>query len=229
MPNWCHNTLTVTGPEEELGRFVRRVMTSEQPLSFAQIAPEPSKDVYEMVDNEHKQTCVYCAGTRKRPLTQEQADELGVEFFPAYVEAVEKLDKQPTCNVCDENGKAPERGWMGAWYEWRLQNWGCKWDASFDGPFMAMGAEGADPEACADAMGSVLTPTAAVYKFDTPWSPPVPFICWATVDFPELHFSLQFGEPGNGFAGIVEYKAGQLLREEELEVEDVLAPEEMWF
>jgi hypothetical protein len=50
MPNWCHNTLTVTGEPALLQEFVRRVkVDGEQatPLSFANIKPEPTEAEYD--------------------------------------------------------------------------------------------------------------------------------------------------------------------------------------
>lgn len=42
MPNWCHNSLAVSGPPEELQSFAEQVRGEEQPLSFAALVPEPA-------------------------------------------------------------------------------------------------------------------------------------------------------------------------------------------
>lgn len=50
MPNWCHNTLIVTGPQRTLAKFEQKVRSKsepeKQPLSFQRIRPIP-KNVLE--------------------------------------------------------------------------------------------------------------------------------------------------------------------------------------
>ena len=45
---------------------------------------------------------------------------------------------------------------------------------------------------------------------------------------PELEFVLRFGEPGGGYAGEVSVEGSEVI-ETVLELDEVLAPEEMWF
>jgi Ferredoxin-like domain in Api92-like protein len=169
MPNWCHNTLDVTGDPEDVAAYAEHVRGGEGPLTFTADVPEPT----------------------------------GGEYL------------------------------LGAWYAWRLENWGTKWDASFAGPtggvYFSYDADpAADADVTAEALGVQRAEGAAVYKFDTAWSPPVAWLDRTAGKHPDLTFVLRFGEPGNGFAGQV--TIGPEGREEkELAVEDVLAPEEMWF
>lgn len=220
MPNWCHNTLTVVGDENALKAFVERAATDEQPLSFDQHVPEPSKE--ELRKLETFQPCTMCGARGTLPRTPEQAIEHGARWYPWMAERVDR-----TCNVC--GGSKEERVGSEGWYEWRLVHWGCKWDASFGEPFIALGREESDVDATTKALGETVTPTVAVYKFDTPWSPPVPYVERASEQHPDLEFTLRYGEPGNGFAGEVRFISGLAVSDDELEVEDVLAPEEMWF
>lgn len=238
MPNWCHNTLTVRGESEALLAFVEKVKTEEQPLTFAAHVPELSEEELAAIDELSMVTCDLCGGTGFRPRTQEEADRLGVHFHEGAVAPDTADEDRKGCNGCLDHSKPWEAGipgtgrrieGSGAWYNWRVENWGTKWDASFNGPFMALGSEGADVDATVEAQGSVLTPEIAIYKFDTAWSPPVPWVGSASEQEPDLEFELQFGEPGGDFAGRMRFVAGVTVEEEELEVEDVLAPEEMWF
>lgn len=41
MPNWCENTIIVSGPAGELERFKELVRTDEAPFSFERIIPQP--------------------------------------------------------------------------------------------------------------------------------------------------------------------------------------------
>lgn len=275
MPNWCHNTLTVTGEADELARFVEAAQPTEEalrqdydemiasaqrsieniekygdnekevaearkmlmpppweeffaqnrtPLSFNSLVPQPPSGHLRKL--ERYKPCTMCGAYGTLPDSEEQANERGARWFEWM-----DPDKRPnrTCNVC--SGSKEERVGSEGWYTWRLSAWGTKWDASFskDGVMFAVGAEGMDPEITQKARGATITPTVAIYKFDTPWSPPSPVIETASDKFPELEFTLQFAEIGNGYAGREKYVAGLLIESEELEVEDVLAPEEMWF
>jgi hypothetical protein len=173
MPNWCHNTLDVTGLEKKLAEFVEHAKLKDgdrvvQPLTFAADVPEP---------------------------------EFG-----------------------DSEGMFPD------WYSWRVANWGTKWDASFNSSSMiAFGHEDMDLEKSIEAQGAQGTSMATVYKFDTAWSPPAAWLAKTAEKWPELTFVLRYGEVGGGFAGQVTYVNGKQTEDLELAVEDVLAPEEMWF
>lgn len=46
MPNWCGNTLTVTGDDAEIAVFATRVASEESPLSFEGHVAEPAYEVY---------------------------------------------------------------------------------------------------------------------------------------------------------------------------------------
>lgn len=231
MPNWCHCTLTVTGEAEELARFIEAArprgekgedVTETQPLSFASFVAEPPEK--ELRKLERYQPCSMCAALGTLPDSPEQASERGAKWYP-WMDPAEREDR--TCNVC--RGSGQERTSMEGWYEWRLRHWGTKWDANFSGPALALGGPEMDVEVSTDAQGATLTPTVAIYKFDTAWSWPSPVIEAASEQFPELEFSLRYGEVGHGYAGEERYVAGVLIDSEELEIEDVLAPEEQWF
>jgi len=118
------------------------------------------------------------------------------------------------------------------WYGWCLENWGTKWDASFgDAPTLGIShpEDNADMDASQGALGMTHVPGVVIWKFDTAWSPPIPIVKAMSEQFPQLEFVLRYGEPGSNFAGEIKYVDGLLISEEELKVEEVLAPEEMWF
>jgi hypothetical protein len=173
MPNWCHNTLTVTGEPGELARFAEAVKEDDkQPLSFAKHVPEPDYET--------------------------------------------PIDEQ--------------RGVMPDWYTWRAAHWGTKWDASFSGPMVALGAESADTEKSSSWCGvRQLDEHTLVFKFDTAWSPPTPWLQFASSMEPELEFSLASAEVGSGYAGRMKLVNGVEVESEDCELEDILEPEEMWF
>jgi hypothetical protein len=231
MPNWCHDTLTVTGEEAVLARFVAQAAPSEeerevQPLSFASFAPEPDQAVYDQMMEESRTLCRLCGGKGKRPVTQEEAEEWGVTFYEDVV-PITPFDQRSDCNGCEGKGQAVAFG--AGWHDWRLQHWGTKWDANFSGPVAALAAPEGDVDASVDAQGVTKSTYAVVYKFDTAWSPPIEAVKAMSDAYPDLTLTLRFGEPGNGVAGEVIYEGGFCIEEKALEVDEVLAPEEMWF
>jgi hypothetical protein len=233
MPNWCHNTLTVEGTPDDVRAFALAVQRGDDapegatPLTFREHAPEPSADVYAAMDEAAKVTCDLCGGVGYRPTTQEEADARGVRFHDnPYTQSLLELAVQPKCNGCAGEGRRIEKE---SWYTWRLENWGTKWDASFSGPFMALAAGPAADVAKSEASeGVILAPGLAIYRFDTAWSPPMQWLARAAEACRTLTFTLRYGEPGNDFAGEAKVK-GTRGRHVELPVDEVLAPEDMWY
>lgn len=66
------------------------------------------------------------------------------------------------------------------WYEWKVKNWGTKWDV----------------EADVDDQDSLI-----FINFDSAWAPPTAAITKLGKLFPDLHFTLTYQEGGMCFAG----------------------------
>jgi Ferredoxin-like domain in Api92-like protein len=115
------------------------------------------------------------------------------------------------------------------WHTWRCDNWGTKWDARFSDTGPVLVTPEADVETSLEANGLVATPTVLVYRFDTAWSPPIAAVTAMAAQHPELEFRLRYGEPGEDYAGEVTFADGELEDFIELDVDEVLAPEEMWW
>lgn len=127
MPNWCENTLQVTGPAKEIKRFKKMAQgrgpgakktEKVQPLSFHALVPQPKK---------------YNTGE--------------------------------------------------GWYNWRLSNWGTKWEAS-------------ESRIIQDAK-EILE-----YAFETAWGPPMEWLAKVGPKFPKLSLRLWYAEGGCYFAGV---------------------------
>ena len=84
----------------------------------------------------------------------------------------------------------------GGWYEWRIDNWGTKWDAEFDDVTEAL----------------EIRRTRATYVFLTAWGPPVEWLERASKAYPQLTFRLDYVDQG-GFSGVHEVRDGSVLRE----------------
>lgn len=88
------------------------------------------------------------------------------------------------------------------WYDWNLQNWGCKWDLNHY----------SDPE--------TIGRRSVCYFFDSPWGPPEEFVKNVAYIYPTLTFFLEYCEPGMCFSGTLKVK--------HLNVESVFHDGEVW-
>jgi hypothetical protein len=77
-----------------------------------------------------------------------------------------------------------------AWWDWRVQNWGTKWDV--------------------DAELEVKEPEHLEYTFVSAWSPPVGWLEKVSKNFPTLHFRLKYEEGGVGFMGVASGSNGDI-------------------
>lgn len=68
------------------------------------------------------------------------------------------------------------------WYEWRLANWGTKWEAC------EVSIEHEDESTC-------------LVRFDTAWCPPTNLLEWYAKKYPEVVFLNEYDEEGCGFEG----------------------------
>lgn len=85
-----------------------------------------------------------------------------------------------------------------SWYEWRIENWGTKWEL-----------EEVDSEE-ADQVVDDENPELATYFFDTAWDPPIAFVATISTQFPALTFILSYDEPTMGFGGAIRLRDGQM-------------------
>jgi hypothetical protein len=146
-------------------------------------------------------------------------------LLAAYAEYV-KTDEQPLTFEAD----VPRPEFEGAaWYDWSIENWGTKWDASFSGPMIALGTDAMDVDRAVEAQGVYGAVEVLVYKFDTAWSPPTPWLEATGLKWPELEFVLTYAELGADYAGRMGVKGWVAVHDQDLAVEDVLSPEEMWY
>lgn len=168
MPNWCSNTLTITGKKEDLDRFKKQaeVLTEQDQtcLSFGKFVPCPK----ELEDT---------TSGFKGEGTPEQAE----------------LEAQHKANT--------EKFGYPTWYEWRIANWGTKWEACEPTIYEGEGV--------------------IRYAFDTAWSPPTEWLYKVAPQFPELRFKLVYREDGMTFMGALELEGGDVLNDEQIDTDSV--------
>jgi hypothetical protein len=83
----------------------------------------------------------------------------------------------------------------GNWYDWRIENWGTKWDV----------------EASLDDDQLDLSVPQLVYSFSSAWAPPGQWVITISSQFPLLVFRLEYGESGCDFEGYLEVKNGEVI------------------
>ena len=146
MPNWCNNTLRISGDKEVISRI---------------------KDWYE----------------------EYQSNRTDVGLFGTFYPLPEELEN--TQSPSREPNKALiEKYGVDNWYDWKVQNWGTKWDT---GEVCLVGETGNEIS----------------LSFDTAWSPPIQFYEKLSEDYPKLHIRASYYEPGMDYCGTFDSSGGQ--------------------
>jgi len=148
MPNWCSNTLQVSGDTEILKDFVKK-SSNNGAFTLEGLYPTPEEL------NQQSSPQVYRG---------DENDEKSKEEYEQKIKLL-RLKYGHTC-----------------WYEWRIHNWGTKWDAS-DSTIL----ENSD--------------TLFEVSFETAWAPPSPWVEYVSKLYPELTFIIYYLEPGMDFCG----------------------------
>lgn len=98
------------------------------------------------------------------------------------------------------NNALPESG-QDDWYNWRINNWGCKWDAS--------------------EVDFTMTDK-GIYIFTTPWSPPMKWLEKVSTKYPDLIFYIRFEDEGFMFFGMEKYHNGVNTLIDDYKYDDVI-------
>ncbi len=189
MPNWCWNNLSVMGPKEEMDKFYSVLNKEEKLQVIVEKSLLENKKVEELNYLKEKEEGQWVRNNLKEYL---RIKDLSIEkFYKEY----KNLIFDELGNACKESEKGmlskfypmPDKievngqSIMPDWYNWRVSNWGTKWDVEIDRDI-----EDEDEFTCA---------------FDSAWSPPKEWLEKIAQDFPKLHFILNYEESGAGFKG----------------------------
>jgi len=94
-----------------------------------------------------------------------------------------ELENTPTTGMPEEEKqRLIEKYGSANWYDWRIDNWGCKWDV--------------EGEIVGDFQKDLLR-----VEFESPWEPPRNWLKYVSIQFPNCKFLLKYREEGNQFAG----------------------------
>jgi hypothetical protein len=176
MPNWCNNTLHVDGDLNELADFKSKVLV-------------PSNHDKDRLD-----------------FTMEVLYPTPKELLEVTSPVIWRGDDNDIegKRIFEEKAKAiREKYGFDDWYDWRVSNWGTKWDVS-------------------DSWVDEHNGDALSIEYNTAWGPNTAFIIYASSKYPNLNFRLLFEEPGCDFCGelICEDGEVQIFNESELVSKD---------
>jgi len=155
MPNWCENSVMVSGDVAELQRFKEFVCDGDKEFSLDTICPMPDALL-------HVRAPVRIVDTEEevQKIIQEQEDN--------YLTGVYPITKETQAKFRQEYG-------ADNWYDWRIQNWGVKWDV--------------------DVVIFIEDDNVLDYQFDTAWQPPEPICSLLREEFPNLEITWVYNDP----------------------------------
>jgi len=168
LPNWCFNRLKIIddGSKEAV----------EQAKEFVEKAKRSEDDTHIKTDLS-MDNFIPCP----KELNETMSGSKG-KGTPAQKE----LENKQASNV--------EKFGYPTWYEWRLSNWGCKWDV----------------DAVLENNDISDDYVYVEYVFDSPWSPPINFLQKVSEIYPNLKFVLKYEEEGMGFLGVAKAVNGDV-------------------
>ena len=197
MPNHVSSNCTITGPADDVRRFVSAVDRSATPdgkaFDFNGVVATP----------------VELIGTTS-PVsiqTQQEIDALWAEWQkkkdskcdtgPMGLHSYEK-DAPYGLGITQAASDALIAKY-GAdnWYSWAITNWGTKWGAYDPGEW--------DVTDC-----SISGLTTATISYNTAWSPATPFFEQASLLYPTLVFDTEYADEGSGFVGATSFENGDI-------------------
>jgi len=215
MPNWCSNTLLITGPADDAARLRSLMTTRKSRFDFNAILPMPEPlrqsesstsaetawelkygdwaDVKWKYGPDHfdsREAALAAARDADdwRPSVIASGDDLFPVITPRSFDDLADAVQQ----LIDEHGH-PD------WHSWAVANWGTKWSAADAGWMSPARAAKRDAE--------------QVAYFDTAWSPATPVIVALSQRFPALTLRLEYCEPDWAFRGFATAQAGEVIAE----------------
>jgi hypothetical protein len=167
MANWCNNELSIKGNKQAMNEFLTMLnFDPKTNFSMGKIYPIPA---------EISQTD---SPADFRPVKQIQVNMKNGKTKMVDVDEYNRTKKEFN-SYCT---KLKEEYGDDNWYDWCVNNWGCKWDIE-------------------DLVIIVQNDEELRIKYETPWSPNCQFIEYLRSEFPDIYFDLKYYESGVGFSG----------------------------
>lgn len=156
MPNLCNNRLVINGEKKDIRAFKKRARGEGTVLSFNSFVPMPEE--LDQISTGYRTIDGKLYELWRGP----EAEPVG-------------LEKKEIAQLVKKYGASN-------WYDWRLDNWGTKWDAGY--------------AKLRDKSENHLD-----YRFDTAWSPPLEWQKRVAAHYRQLRLSMTYDEGGTGLLG----------------------------
>ena len=193
MPNHTANNFTITGPKDDVLRFVAQAKGTDSELDFNKLLPIP--------DN------LRGTSSPTRIMTQQRIDEIWADWNKRKDEGkLSEFEKERPMGLGITQAKHDEfilKYGYDNWYDWSVFNWGTKWNA-YDVTEWSINE-------CSE-----FTVSATIY-YETAWSPATALWLNVSKDYPKCEFYHEFADEGGGFLGSETIVEGRFISEEELE------------
>ncbi len=121
MPNYVKNILSFDGDQDQVSRLFSTIQGENGPVDFDKLIPMPSELEIESGSR--------TAAGFKKYMAFLAVTSLHTEMEPAYLAAHPEIDREEWDLGKQAFHNVREFG-CPTWYEWRIQNWGAKWNAS---------------------------------------------------------------------------------------------------
>jgi len=218
MPNWVRNVITV--PKRIMPKIKEKYFVNDE-FTFNKVIPMP-KELMITSGSVTNDSIAYTLSKMKlidRLKILNSINDLTMRYDINNKEDIEKLEKyaekfEPTedekalgIKTLQDFGKLCINNYRkyGAfnWYNWSVENWGTKWDASF------------------------IASDASTISIDTAWDPPIPIIEKLSREFPEDKIVLEYADedmygPNKGKIAFIN---GKEIYDRELDIDEA---KEIW-
>lgn len=198
MPNWCMNTINISGSAKELKKFDEQFQKEYVSYTGSTTTCRKEQVNHEELKNSYIEyrVCPY-----NNPFATEESRNELVEINGITGKTKEK--------GYSFNNFVPmtKEDYLNSWYNWSIENWGTKWDLHEISDYGLEDVEKAIAENKGDDELQVS------YYFDTAWSPCSPVVVAMSKQFPNLSFEHAYEEDGEAYAGIDTYEAGECIKE----------------
>jgi Ferredoxin-like domain in Api92-like protein len=177
MPNWVYTSLTLEGSKDQINSFIKD--NGDEQLSFDKLLPTPE----ELLNHDYP----------VRIMSQEQIDDMWEKFGKSKYTIHQTypfglgITRKQQIHLIKTYG-------VDNWYDWSINNWGTKWDAS-------------------DIGNWVIEPTgrSASIRYSTAWSPATKFFLSVSINYPDIIFTHKFVDEGFGFVGYESIQNGKVI------------------
>ena len=124
MPNWVYNVVTFDGSEEDI-KHLKKNTSGETCFDFNKIITQPQE--LDLESGSTERLAIKCAKLRREGISEVQLTDSDLIPFE-YVNTKELAFKE-LADLGDKYLSNIDKYGHSTWYDWRIDNWGTKWNA----------------------------------------------------------------------------------------------------